>query len=210
MSRWQPDARERLEQAALELFVAKGFAQTTVPQITARAGLTTRTFFRHFADKREVLFAHEGDVPALAARLIAQAPRSLSPMRVIVEGLDVVAAQRFAGSVDHFRTRRSVIESDESLRERELGKLACLSDAIRRGFVDRGVDELTAALTAQVTVTVFSTAVSRWLDQDGDATLTVLLHDTLAHLRSVMADPSWDPAALTRTDGARTDGARGA
>ena len=57
MGRWEPDARDRLERAALELFVEHGFDPVTVPEITARAGLTTRTFFRHFADKREVLFA---------------------------------------------------------------------------------------------------------------------------------------------------------
>ena len=69
MGRWQPGARDRLEAAALELFLEQGFAATTVPQITARAGLTTRTFFRHFADKREVLFAREAEMPALAEKI---------------------------------------------------------------------------------------------------------------------------------------------
>lgn len=89
MSRWQPGARERLERAALELFVEQGFAATTVPGITARAGLTTRTFFRHYADKREVLFAGD-DAPALAARLIAEAPAAMDPMTLITEGLRAI------------------------------------------------------------------------------------------------------------------------
>jgi AcrR family transcriptional regulator len=94
VGRWQPDARERLERAAIELFAQQGFAATTVPQITARAGLTTRTFFRHFADKREVLFGGD-EIPALATRLMAEAPPSLDPMTLIVGGLKTVAETRF-------------------------------------------------------------------------------------------------------------------
>ena len=82
MSRWQPDARERLERAALELFTEQGFAETTVPQITAKAGLTTRTFFRYFADKREVLFSNDEEAAELAARMIAEAPAHLTPMEI--------------------------------------------------------------------------------------------------------------------------------
>lgn len=101
MSRWEPKARERLEQAALELFVEVGFAEATVPQITARAGLTTRTFFRHFADKREVLFAAEGELPALVARLMSEAPPDLPPLALIERGLQTVAVTRFEGHLDY-------------------------------------------------------------------------------------------------------------
>ena len=188
MSRWQPNARERLERAALDLFVEVGFADATVPQITERAGLTTRTFFRHFADKREVLFAAERELPALVAKLMAEAPASLTPMMLIERGLQVVAVTRFEGNLDYLRTRRAVIQADEGLRERELRKSAVLADAIRREFVDRGADELTATLTAQVAVTVLGVSVDRWLDQDGEQPLTELVHDTLRALRSVVSD----------------------
>ena len=193
MSRWRPNARERLESAALELFVEQGFAETTVPQITARAGLTTRTFFRHFADKREVLFTVEEEFPALVARLMADAPASLGPMMVIARGLETVAATRFEGLHEYLRTRRSVIQSDEGLRERELRKNSVLSEAISREFRHRGVDELTSTLAAQVAVTVFSVAMGRWRDQDGEQPLSELVHDTLRALRSVTADPAEQP-----------------
>jgi len=192
MSRWQPDARERLEQAALELFTEQGFAETTVPQITARAGLTTRTFFRHFADKREVLFASETDVAALASRMIAEAPEGHTPMQIIASSLEAVAAAQFAGGVELFTQRKAVIRSDEGLRERELHKVAALSQAMHDGFVARGVDELTATLTAQVTVTVFGTAIGRWLGSERNSDLPELLHDTLARLRFLMLDPGWE------------------
>lgn len=188
MSRWKPNAQERLEAAALELFIEQGFARTTVPEITARAGLTTRTFFRHFADKREVLFRSDQDLPVLASRIIAEAPASLTPIEVIAGGLDTVAAVQFGGDIAHFRTRRVVIHADEGLRERELRKLSALSEAISRGFKDRGVDELRSTLLAHITATVFSVAIDRWLDQEDREPLSELLHHTLAVLRSVLDD----------------------
>src|SRR5438128_1901480 len=118
MARWEQGAQERLKKAALELFLERGFDQTTVPQITARAGLTTRTFFRHFADKREVLFAGEEVIPALVADLIAQAPAELAPLAVIRRGLATVATTIFEGRRDYLRQRRIVIDSDDGLRER--------------------------------------------------------------------------------------------
>jgi AcrR family transcriptional regulator len=193
MSRWEPNARDRLERAAVELFIDQGFAETTVPQITARAGLTTRTFFRHFADKRAVLFAGDEELPALVAQLVAEAPASLSPMMLIAYALETVAATRFEGQRAYLRTRRAVIQGDEGLRERELRRLSALSDAISRGFRDRGFDELTSILAAQLAVTVFSVTISRWLDQDGAQPLSALVHDTLRALRSVTADPAAHP-----------------
>ncbi len=190
MSRWQPDARGRLERAAVELFTEQGFAATTVPQIAARAGLTTRTFFRHFADKREVLFAGDEELPALVARLATDAPAALGPLPAIAYALETVAASTFEGRRAYLRTRRAVIQADAGLRERELRKRAALADGIGRGFRERGVDELTALLAAQLAVTVFSVTIDRWLDQDGEQPLSALVHDTLRALRAVTAEPA--------------------
>lgn len=193
MSRWQPHARERLAHAAVALFSEQGFAETTVPQITARAGLTTRTFYRHFADKREVLFAVEADFPTLVARLVADAPAEMRPMALIAYALETVAATRFEGQHAYLRTRRAVIAADAGLRERELRKLAVLADAVTQGFRDRGVDALTATLAAQVAVTVFNVTLSRWLDHDGEHPLADLVHDTLRAFRSITTDPTEHP-----------------
>ena len=204
MSRWQPGARNRLERAALELFVEQGFAQTTVPQITARAGLTTRTFFRHFADKREVLFAGEEELPGLVAQLMADAPASLGPMAVIAGGLQVVADSVFEGQLAYLRTRARVIQADEGLRERDLRKLSVLSEAIDRGFRGRGVEELTATVAAHVAVAVFSVATSRWLDQDGERPLSAFIRDTVAALHSVTGTAEllqpWPTARHSRSE----------
>src|SRR3954468_20947715 len=105
MARWRTDARERLQQAALELFAEQGFAATTVPAITARAGLTTRTFFRYFADKREVLFADEA-VAAFAGPLMAAAPAAGAPLPTLLEGLRTFAEPQFEGRKPALRQRR--------------------------------------------------------------------------------------------------------
>jgi AcrR family transcriptional regulator len=165
MGRWLPGARSRLERAALELFLEQGFAETTVPQIAERAGLTTRTFFRHFADKRAVLFGVEEEFPTLVEHLMAEAPPSLDPMTALVEALRSAIATRFDELFDYLQARRAVIETDEGLRERELRKVSILSEAIKRAFIDRGVDEVTSALAAHTAVSIFSVALDRWLDQ---------------------------------------------
>ena len=193
MSRWQPDARGRLARAAVALFTEQGFAATTVPQIAARAGLTTRTFYRHFADKREVLFAGDEALPALVARIATDASATLGPLQVIAYALETVTATAFEGQLAYLRARRAIIQTDEGLRERELRKLVVLSDAIGRGFRARGLDELTATLAAQLAVTVFSVTIDRWLDQDGEQPLSALARDTLRALRAIAAESAAPP-----------------
>lgn len=190
MSRWRPGTRERLERAALELFTEAGFDETTVPQITARAGLTTRTFFRHFTDKREVLFAAEQGLPDLVASLMAQAPPGLDAMGVTAWGLDRVATTRFAGLHEHLRARRTVIRRDHGLQERELHKLSVLTGAIESGFVGRGLDELSAAIAARIATGVFDVSVERWLDQDGGQPLTQLLRESFDTLHALIREPT--------------------
>lgn len=187
VSRWQPDARERLERAALDLFAQQGFAATTVPEITARAGLTTRTFFRHFADKREVLFSGEEEVPGLVTQMMADTPAAIDPVTLIVEGLKTIAETRFEGRLDELREKRQIIQTDESLRERNLRKLAALRDAIRAGFVKRGEDPLTATLLAEISVTLLNVSLNEWLDQTDDRPLFDIVLDTLESLQSTLA-----------------------
>lgn len=171
--------------AAVSLFAEQGFAATTVPQITARAGLTTRTFFRHFTDKREVIFAGD-EIPAFAARVMAQAPADLTPITLIIEGLRTVVQTRFDGRRDELRVKREIIRSDNSLRERDLHKRAALSEAIRTGFIARGVEPSTAALLAETSVTLLYVSLDQWLDQDGDRDLFEIIMKNLETLRATI------------------------
>jgi len=186
VSRWPSDPRGRLERAALELFAEQGFAATTVPEITARAGLTTRSFFRHFTDKREVLFGGD-EIPAYATRLMREAPASVDPMTLIVQGLATVARDRFEGRADEIRVHRDIVRSDAGLCERDLRKRAALADAIRQGFLDRGVDAGAAALAAEISVSVLHLALDQWLDQDGDRQVSDYVLDALHTLQDLLA-----------------------
>jgi AcrR family transcriptional regulator len=186
MVRWQPDSRDRLERAALELFAERGFAETTVPQITERAGLTTRTFFRHFADKREVLFVSQDELPAVVTAMMADTPASDAPMTIIERGLARIADAAFDGRRDALLVRKAIIESDEGLRERELHKRALLAEQIRDGFVGRGADPLTATIAAELSMTVVGVSLGRWLGGD-PRPLVEIMRETLAAVRSVAA-----------------------
>lgn len=179
MARWAPGSRGRLENAALELFEAKGFAATTVPEIAARAGLTTRTFFRHFDDKREVLFA-DGAMSVYAREAIEGAPLELTPIELVRHLLHRSANEQFQEREDRIRRVRAIVMAEPTLRERELAKRHELSASIEAGLVARGIQEVPARLLADLSVTVMYLAVDRWLaSPDGGPGLSVFIDEIL-------------------------------
>ncbi|WP_413812419.1 TetR/AcrR family transcriptional regulator [Streptomyces sp. OE57] len=169
MARWQPNAPERLAVAALELFEERGYENTTVIEIAERAGLTKSTFFRHFQDKREVLFG--GDAMAgLLAEGIAAAPATAKPFEAVAHALDSVGREAFHPARRELSARRrAVIAANPELREREalkgLGLTASMTDALKR----RGVPELTSCVAAELGALALKIAYERWSDTtDGD------------------------------------------
>ncbi len=188
MARWAPDSRGRLENAAFELFEAEGFSATTVPEIAERAGLTTRTFFRHFADKREVLFA-DGAMSEYAQQIIADAPPGLTPIEVVRHLLHQSAEEQFSGRADRIRRVRAIVATDPTLRERELAKRHELSTTAEAGLIERGVDEVSARLLADLAVTVMYLAVDRWLaSPDSESELTTRIDEILDAHSALHAD----------------------
>lgn len=188
MARWAPDTALRLERAAMELFSELGYDATTVPAIAERAGLTTRTFFRHFADKRDVLFLREREFPQVVAHLLAGAPAGLGPMALLMHGLETVAAGDLERWRDDIAARRAIIRSEPPLRERESFKSAVLADAMRDALVAGGAAARDAALVAPVASALFDTALEEWLAGSRDATLVDVLRELrrrLGHLLSV-------------------------
>ncbi|MFJ8808632.1 TetR/AcrR family transcriptional regulator [Streptomyces sp. NPDC102490] len=186
MGRWEPNARGRLEQAALELYVERGYEQTPVAEITKRAGLTERTFFRHFADKREVLFGGSGRLEELCAGAVAAAPATATPMEAVAAALDAAAAA-FEERGDLVRLRQGVIDANAELRERELTKLASLSGALADALRERGVAELTARLAAEAAIAVLKVAYGRWIDGGQESPLRPLLAECFDILRTASA-----------------------
>ncbi|MDR6170702.1 MULTISPECIES: TetR family transcriptional regulator [unclassified Curtobacterium] len=183
MARWAPDTRERLRAAGLELFAERGFAATTVPDIVLRAGVTKRTFFRHFSDKREVFFGDD-EIPRIAAGAISRAPAGTTPLTIVTHGLRVLAVERFEPQRDEIRSARRVIDAEPILRERDLRKQADLRDAVTQGFVDRGEEPLAARVLGGLTVELFEIALERWLADGDTAPLTEHLDQVAERMRA--------------------------
>jgi AcrR family transcriptional regulator len=186
VTRWQPDARGRLEQAALELYSERGFEQTTVAEIAERAGLTERTFFRHFADKREVLFGGAGGLQELLVDAVADAPDSLTAIDAVAAGLDAAAALLEARR-EFAVQRQSIIAANAELQERELIKLASLAAAIAEVLRRRGVGDPAASLTAEAGIAVFKIAFERWVQAANRQGLRELMRDSLEELQAATA-----------------------
>jgi len=187
MSRWEPDARGRLAQAAMELYRERGYEQTTVAQIAERAGVTERTFFRHFADKREVLFDGSQGLQRRMVAAVEAAPASASPLDALTAAL-AAAAELFLELPPEFpRQRQEVIAAHPALQERELSKLARLSAALGDALRRRGVAEPAASLTAEAGVAVFRVGFERWISGAADRDLAVVLRESLAELRALTA-----------------------
>ena len=187
MGRWQPDAAGRLQQAALELYADRGYEQTTVAEISQRAGLTERTFFRHFADKREVLFRGSEELQKLIVDAVDAAPASATPIDAISVGLQAAGAIFDAERRPHSRQRQSVIDANPELQERELIKLASLAAALADALRRRGVQDPAAGLTAEAGIAVFRVAFAHWLRDDSDHNFEDSVHDGIAELRTVAA-----------------------
>ncbi len=187
MGRWEPDSRGRLQEAALALYSERGFDQTTAAQIAERAGVSERTFFRHFADKREVLFGGSALLGERIVAGVAGAPADDGPFTAVSRGLDAAAAMLGEFRRDLSRQRQGVIATNPELRERELAKLADYAEAVAAALRQRGVSEPQASLAADAGMTVLRVAVERWAGTDDGRDLTAIMRDSIAELRALTA-----------------------
>jgi AcrR family transcriptional regulator len=187
MGRWEPDARGRLAKAAMTLYAEQGFEQTTVAEIAARAGLTERTFFRHFTDKREVLFYGMEMMRDLLVRAVADAPASATAMDAAGAAFEAAAAL-LQENPERVRLRNAIVSAHAELRERELIKLAAFAAAVADALRDRGIPEPAASLAAETGVAVFKIAFARWVGDPGHPDFPAIVRDLMAELRGVLAD----------------------
>ena len=187
MGRWEPNARGRLAQAAMTLYVEQGFEQTTVAEIARQAGLTERTFFRHFADKREVLFYGMEMLRGLLTRAVADAPASATAMEAVGAALEAAGAM-LQENPERVRLRDAIVSANAELRERELIKLAAMASAVADALHDRGFPEPTASLAAETGIAVFKVAFARWTSDSGQPDLPGIIRESMEELKDVLAD----------------------
>ena len=199
MGRWEPDARGRLAKAAMTLYADQGFDQTTVAEIAARAGLTERTFFRHFADKREVLFYGQEMLQDLLVRTVADAPASATAMGAVGAAFEAAGAV-LQENPERVRLRDAIVSAHAELRERELIKLAALAAAVASALRDRGIPEPTASLAAETGAAVFKIAFTRWIGESGQPDLPGIIGESMRELGGMLTDRlagAGSPSALT-------------
>jgi len=186
MGRWEPDARGRLVQSALELYAEKGFDETTAIEVAERAGVTERTFFRHFADKREVLFQASRDLQDGVVAAIAAAPADLPVVEVGVRAM-VSVASVLEDNRPHSVRRALVIASNASLQERELLKLSSLGAAVSTALRERGTPQLVADLAAETAVTSFKIGFDLWISDDKPGTFAECIALAFDQLKALTA-----------------------
>ncbi|MFL4903969.1 TetR/AcrR family transcriptional regulator [Streptomyces sp. MMS24-I2-30] len=187
MGRWEPNARERLLRAALELFVEQGYEATTVNEIAERAGLTKTTFFRHFPDKREVLFAGQEIHTQILADAIAAAPAAATPLQAVTAALDALCATFTEDRREIGIRLRAVIAVNSELQERAAFKGTRLATAMTDALHTRGVPEPTASLAAELGVRAFDQGFGRWADPANRQTLTDVTRRAFGDLRAAVA-----------------------
>jgi AcrR family transcriptional regulator len=189
MARWEPDARGRLEKAAMELFRERGYDRTTVEDIARRAGLTERTFFRYFADKREVLFSGSKELEKLIVDGVASAPGDAGPLAAVASAIEAACAHlEDRRDIEFARARYELVVRHAEIQERELIKLAALASAITGALRARGVDEPAATLAAETGMAIFKVAFERWIREKGPQGLAAHVRPTLAALRAVAVE----------------------
>jgi AcrR family transcriptional regulator len=185
VGRWAPDAKGRLVRAALELYGERGFESTTVAEIAERAGLTERTFFRYFTDKREVLFSGAAELEELLVHEVDAAPESVPALDTVLDAFGVAADEFFEHGRDFARQRWRVVMSSPELQERELIKLARLSSSLAGALGRKGIGEPAASLAAESGTAVFRIAFDGWVRDDGGSKLSERIRSSSNELRRV-------------------------
>jgi AcrR family transcriptional regulator len=186
MGRWEPDARGRLASAAMELYGERGFDSTTVEEIAARAGLTERTFFRYFADKREVLFGGAHELQEFLVTRVLEAPASLSALEAVGAAYMAAGDEIFEERRDLSRARQTIIVANTELQERELIKLATLNAALADALRRRGVAEPAASMAAEAGGSAFKLGFERWVE-DTRTPMSTFIRESLDALKAVAA-----------------------
>ena len=188
MARWKPDAVGRLQEAAMELYREPGYDKVTVAEIAARAGLTPRTFFRYFPDKREVLFFGTEKLEASVASGVMAAPGGTPAIEAVATALAPVArlSDEDPSHADFARQRHAVIQANVELRERERSKQASLASAMVAALRRRGVTESAARLAAEAGLAAFTVGFERWIDDPARRKMGTHVREAMRGLASVV------------------------
>ena len=185
MPRWEHGSEERMKQAAMELFEEQGFEDTSAVQIAERARVTTRTFFRYFPDKEEVLFADADALNEALVQELLQIPDLSKPLEAVTGTLAGYDWARL-GSRETLRRRSRMIASDPRLLERDLIKQHQMAGGFGWALCERGIDPDIAELAASTGSQIFRMAYRKWLESSDDADLTTVTDSVMSLLAAIV------------------------
>lgn len=174
----------------MSLFAERGYEGTSVADIAERAGVTERTFYRQFGDKREVLFDSEHTLEHAIVEQLAACPPGMAPLDAVGRALDEAVGSFFVDRLPSSRLRQTIIDANPDLQEREALKMVSLTDAVTKAFVSQGLDETSASLTAEMGIAVFKIAFANWVGPGNTEPLAALLRVAMERLRGVAAPGS--------------------
>src|SRR5580698_6890948 len=203
MARWEPNARERLEKAAMDLYRERGFDETAVADIAARAGLTERTFFRYFTDKREVLFGGSPALQELLVGRIAATHGATAPIDSVAAALEATSPF-FEERRPFAKARQAIIAANAALQERELIKFASLASAIAEALRGRRVPDPAATLAAETGIAILKLAFEQWVNDGKKRDLAHHVRGALDELKAVAAGGASRPAQLKKSPASGT------
>jgi len=189
VARWEPNATGRLTDAAMALFAERGYAKTTVGDIAARAGLTERTFFNHFSDKREVLFAGSEQFVKQIVDAVRAAPKSTPPLDAVISAYEATSAF-FDERRAFARKRSALIAAHPELQERELIKMLTIAAAVTEVLTERGASRAAASLAAETGGAAFRVGFEQWVQDPKDRSLTVHLRAARRQLEDMVGAAS--------------------
>jgi AcrR family transcriptional regulator len=197
VARWEPGAGQRLQAAALALFQERGYHDVTVAEIAERAGLTRRTFFNHFADKREIFFAGAAVFRDAVVNYLAKVEQGVDPLDAAATaltnaGIDIGDYREYAAAL------RAIVDSSAEMRERELAKMADITDVLTKGLQARDLDRRSAWLVASCAVAAYQDAWQLW-GENPTGDFAALMSQAITQLRTAVAvRPARAQRTLTR------------
>ena len=193
MGRWEPDARGRLLHAALDLFADQGYEATTAAQIAAHAGLTKTTLFRHFADKREILFQGQPALVSVVASGVASAPDEATATELLRAGVRALCEWHVPEQQEIGRRIRPLVDLSPELQERTAFKRSVLAGALAEALHERRVERRAAAALSDVGIRAYYDGFAAWTDARRDEPLWDVVSEELiaieVALRSALGAP---------------------
>ncbi|MBC1922397.1 TetR family transcriptional regulator [Listeria grayi] len=176
----QLNTRDRLEQAALELFEQKGYSLTTAEEIAKRANVTERTFFRYFSEKKEVLFSESATFLHSILAELDQQPKTVSDFEKVYQAFYRATKVFFKDLHAHSKYRAKVISSTQELREREQTKFHFIEAKITEKLIEEGSDPFQASIVANLGIKIFEFAFNDWVNTEAELPFDEKMEETKA------------------------------